>query len=250
MAEEEIIENQDTRTDDGGGEGPEEFDYKKGYSELETKLGEQGRELGESRKMNELLMGKLEGQGQPKDEPQGDEPKTDYDKEISSLAQKVREGELDIDEALVRTSALTAEMASAKTMEQIAANTQQQTFAESQSQFLKNNPDYTDLKKSGALEDIKKTLPGLHDDFSAYHAYKAHQNAQAIEAARLEGIEAGKAEAAKIAEGDKNTGKVIAKPGSGAEKNIGDGSKGGKLSKTEMRQSMLQAVHNHRKAAG
>jgi hypothetical protein len=229
--------------EDGNGDGDGGIDYQKAYGELEIKLGEQGKELGDTRKMNEMLMGKLDGQAQ---EAPKDEPETDYDKEISSIAEQVRTGDLSIDEALMQTSSLTAELASNKTMDRIAKDQEKQTLTTSQNQFYKDNPDFKELQKNGTLKAVGKTLPGLHDDFSAYYAHKANQNSQAVEAARLEGIDAGKAEAAKIADGDKNTRKVISKPGSGSEQDIGEGSQntGQPLSKSQMRQSMLQAVQS------
>ena len=79
---------------------------------------------------------------------------------------------------------------------------------------------------------------------SAYYAKKAADTQSsleaAVEAARAEGFEAGKAEMAKIADGDKNTRKVLQTPGETA-KDIG-GKSPGSYTRSELQQSGLAAL--------
>lgn len=222
--------------------------WAKAHGELESKLGSQGQELGDVKRMNELLLEKMES-GQQKETPEK-QVAVDYDKELAEIAAQVKEGDIGIEEGILQSSKISAEIASAMTLEKVNKNNTKQIQQDSQAQFLQDNPDFNALQKNGTLQKMKQSLPGFHDDVSAYYALQAQQAKSGIESAKQEGIQVGKEEATKVASGDKNTGKVISKPGAGNEQNIGKGDESGSgktLSKTEMKNSMMQAVLNSRK---
>lgn len=187
-----------------------------GYSELEKKLGEQGTEVGSLKKMNQMLVDQLQTKS-GQEAVAGAETETDdfdYDGQIKILAQAVKDGELPIDEALLKSNELTAEKATRAAMSQYEQLTQKRDMENTQKQFLDSNPDFLELKQTGALEAEKKTLPGLHDDFSAYYSLKAKDATAQAEA---------KKETDRIAEGDERTRKVLQTPSSQSTKQIGKG---------------------------
>jgi hypothetical protein len=208
-------------------ESPEEL--ASAYSELEKKLGEQGQELGTQREMARTLMEQLQQtSGQAKTPPTEPEAEAiDYDAQMQELMSAVEEGDLSIGEALMKSSQLSAQMAERNALSKYDEISRQKALQQTQQQFYQANPDFEQVQASGALEAIKGELPGLHDDFSAYYAYKAQQAAQQA---------AQKQETARIAEGDVRTEKVLQKPGTQA-KNIGK--KQGKMSDYDLKQSML-----------
>ena len=200
------------------------------YSELEKKLGEQGGEVGSLKKMNQMLMEQLQQkEGQAKTPPTDDEVDDfDYDLQMQELTKAVEEGDLDISEALLQSSKLAAEQATRQSLSKYEEMSQQRAIEQTQQQFLQTHPDFMELKQTGQLESVKQTLPGLHDDFSAYYALKAEQAQAAAEQRQ---------ETERIATGDVRTDKVLQKPGTPQTKNIGR--KQGKMSDYELKQSML-----------
>ena len=99
-----------------------------------------------------------------------------------------------------------------------------------QQQFLDEHPDFIELMNSGKLDPVKKSLPGIHDDFSAYFAYQAQQaTAAAEEQKRID----------KIAQGAERTDKVLQKPGAKA-KDIGRPNK--KMTASELKAHTLQRL--------
>ena len=101
----------------------------------------------------------------------------DYQSELSEVYKELESGEIGIEEAMQRSNTLTTETASKKAIEQATKQFQttlQERDAEAiQKKFLKDNPDFAELRDSGKLEPIKQESGGMHDDFSAYFAYKA-----------------------------------------------------------------------------
>lgn len=94
-------------------------------------------------------------------------------------------------------------------------------------QFLKDNPDFTALQESGALEGIKQQN-SMHDDFSAYFALRSTQ-----------AYEKGKADLAKAKEGVVASEKVLTKPGA-AIRQVNKSNK--PLTELETKQSGLAAL--------
>uniref|UniRef100_A0A6M3IZK2 Scaffolding protein n=1 Tax=viral metagenome TaxID=1070528 RepID=A0A6M3IZK2_9ZZZZ len=76
--------------------------------------------------------------------------------------------------------------------------------------FLKANPNFTKLQKSGAFQALKSNNP-LHDDFSAYYETLAQEKDTTISELQAALNEAKKA--ANLAGGDTRAGKIFTKPG-------------------------------------
>jgi len=101
----------------------------------------------------------------------------DHESELSKVYEDLGEGEISIEQAMQKSNALTAEMAAekavAKASETFQTTLQERDAENLQKQFLDDHPDFVKLRDSGKLEPIKKESRGLHDDFSAYFAFKA-----------------------------------------------------------------------------
>lgn len=198
---------------------PEELE--KAYMGLESKMGEQGKEMGDLRKQNQEMNAKLftlvDRLGQQGNTTGTTEPSApDYDAQVSDIMGKVEEGDLKISEALKKAM----DLASAKTLslaqESFEAMNAQNTAAAAKKAFIEKNPDFIQTQQSGELEKIKAEDP-LHDDYSAYFALKARQTALANETAVKEAYEKGKNEQANLEKGVSVTEKVLS--GSGTEIN-------------------------------
>lgn len=236
-------ENKDDKVYAGRFKTPE--DMEKSYTELEQKMSEQGDEVGTLRKEKETLLGLLEKQQQaPNATPEEKQEAEDLTAKLQEISQKVEDGDLTISEGMLQTSQITQQIATKNTLASMETMQQQKAFESSRAKFAQDNPDFFEMQESGALDEIKGQLPGFHDDISAFYAKKALDSqaalGAAVEAARQEGFEAGKAEMAKVASGDQNTRKVLQKPGNTA-KDIGTKTPGS-YSQTEMRQSGLAAL--------
>lgn len=202
------------------------------YSELEKKFGQQGTDLGAQKQMNTMLMEQARAR-QAQDNTPATEQEIDtfdYDAQMMDLQNAVEEGELPIEKALVKASNLAAENATRSALSKYQEMTAAQQQQAAQQSFLDNNPDFLELQQTGQLEPIKRALPGMHDDFSAFYAFKAQQVAAAAEE---------KQNVDRIADGDKRTEKVLQKPG-GTAKNIGRSPT--KMSDYDLKQSMLASL--------
>jgi len=225
-------------------------DLEKAYSELEGKLGEQGNRLGQYEQEKSILLNQLQ-QMQIQNsnaEPEDQEQAEDLNAKLQEISNAVEEGDLSIAEGMMQTAQISSQMAQANTMQTMAQQQKQQVLQNSKSAFANENPDFFDLQQSGALEEVKAQYPGFHDDVSAFYAKKAMDTQAAmeaaVEAARNEGFEAGKAEMAKVADGDKNTRKVLQTPGEKA-KDIGN-KPPGNYTQTDLRSSGLAALQRAR----
>lgn len=199
------------------------------YQELEKKLGEQGTELGSQKQMNSMLLEQMQNrQAQDRTPATEDEVDTfDYESSMSELAKGVEEGDIPIEQALVQSANLAAENATRNALSQYEKMTAKQQQEAAQEKFLSDHPDFMELKQSGELEAVKKTLPGMHDDFSAYFAFRAEKALADAQA---------KNEIDRIAGGDERTSKVLNKPGAKA-KDIGKPKKG--MSSSELKKHTL-----------
>lgn len=214
----------------------------KAYGELETKLGEQGSELGTLRAENKFYKNQInQSQKQPAPEP---EKLPDYDSEIAAIEEQVDNGDIPVGEGMRKTAEVTARKVEAAATQKFEQQQNQAVMESSRNAFIDQNPDFTEVQQSGALEDIKNSLPGFHDDVSAFYAYQANKTAvlheTAITEAETKSFEAGKAEMAKIASGADNTQKVLQVPGSDSTKKIGR--KEGPYTQNEMRDSGMEAL--------
>ena len=206
------------------------------YQNLEGKLGEQGTEVGDLRAANRVLTEQIESaQRAAKTEEGPEKPATDYEAQLTAIYKQVNDGDISVEEAMQKSNALTAETATAQAVEQSTVRfeeTLQDRDAEAiQKQFLKDNPDFAELRDSGALKVIREGPGGeMHDDFSAYHALKATQ-----------AFDKGKLEAAKLAAGDDTTKTVLTKPGESIQQT---NKPKGPLSEPDLEASMLGAALN------
>lgn len=204
-------------------------DLATGYQELAKKMGEQGSELGELKQMNSVLLNKLDQREAEDQTPATETEKDDFDynARMTELVKGVETGDIPFEQALSQASDLAAETATRNALSKYQELTAKQQQESAQQQFLDDHPDFIELMNSGKLDAVKKTLPGMHDDFSAYFAYQAQQAAAAADAQK---------EMDRIAQGAERTGKVLQKPGAKA-KDIGKPAK--KLSPAELKAHTL-----------
>jgi len=241
MAEEEIEvqETEDAAREDNGeqmflGKFKTPDDMAKSYTELENKLGSQGAQI---KHLSDLL---LQSQKSARPEPAVQGPT--YEQQIAEIQQKIENGEIAVSEGVVMSNNLTAEYAAKRATERMDKTIREREVQKERETFLESNPDFDELRQSGVLDKVKRNMPNLHDDFSAYYAFKAEQNRLAIEDARKQGVELGKTEAARIAEGDRRTKKVLQKPGVSAAE---IGRPEGKANPADIKKSMLEALRTH-----
>lgn len=175
------------------------------YQNLEGKLGEQGSELGTLRAANKTLTEQIDAERQAKETTEK-ETATDYESQLKDIYTQLNAGDLSVEDAMQQSNALTAEAAAARAAEESTEKfetiLQDRDAKAIQQKFLEDNPDFEEIRNSGKLEPFKKASGGMHDDFSAYFAFKA-----------TTAHEAGKQEAAKLAAGDEKTKTVLTKPG-------------------------------------
>jgi len=218
---------------------PEEMEA--AYTGLESKMGEQGNELGTLRKDKDFLMSQIE---QAKSETATvPDQAVNLEQQLTDIQTQVEEGDLSIGEGLVKTAKISSQMASETAVRSVQDRQTQDLVDNSRKAFADSHPDFFEMQQSGALEEVKATAPGLHDDYSAYWELKATLAAGNLETVRLEGVEAGKAEMKKVAAGDERTGKVL--QGSGEQaKNIGKSKT--PLSGRQLQESGLAALKKSR----
>jgi len=178
------------------------------YQNLESKLGEQGNELGTERAAKNAALHEIEGlkataaETAKADQTPGE---GDYETQLADIYKKLNDGDITVEDAMQKSNTLTAEMATdiavQKATQGFESTLQDRDAKGIQDQFLKDHPDFAELRDSGKLEEIKGQSP-MHDDFSAYFALKA-----------TTAKEEGKTEAAKLAAGDEATKTVLTKPG-------------------------------------
>lgn len=184
------------------------------YTELEKKIGEQGSELGAQKQMNTMLLDQVKATNAQAQVPatNTEAEAVDYDAQMLEISAAVENGNMPIEEALMTM----AKMASAKATDSALSKYQELDKAQkqeaTQQSFLDSHPDFLELQQSGELDEIKNSLPGMHDDFSAYFAYQADQATQAA---------AEKQEIDRIAAGSERADKVLQKPGNPQTQKIG-----------------------------
>ena len=219
-------------------------ELEKSYSELSTKLGDQGNRLGQAEEERSLLLKQLETmQGAAQAAPGEPDKVVAFDQQLEVISQQIEDGELSIGDGMKQTAKVSALMAQDETVKGIKAEQQQSDIDQSRQAFTEANPDFFELQASGELELIKAQLPGFHDDVSAYYAAKTNAAVAGLETAKAEGIEIGKAEMAKIAGGDSNTTKVLQSGGKTAEQ---IGRKTSSMKPNEIRESGMAALQRAR----
>jgi len=177
-------------------------DLAKAHTELENRLGTQGKELGTLR--NEVAQHRAAQAEAGKKETK--EPATDYDAKLNEIYEKLEAGDISVTEAVKQSNSLTAEMTMAKAVTESNRRTQELLIdkdAESaESEWHKTYPDYADVVASGELQPYIDKNPILIDETVAYFQFKADQR-----------FEEGKAEAEKIAKGADIADTVVKEPG-------------------------------------
>lgn len=199
------------------------------YQELEKKIGEQGSELSSMKQMNQMLMEQMEKREAQQETPATEEEKDtfNFQESMSQIKEQVENGDISIEDALLQVGNLSSEAATRNAVSKYEEMTAEQQRQAAKEKFFEEHKDFPELQKSGQLEAVKKTLPGMHDDFSAYFALKAQQAQEKAEA---------QAEVTRIAQGDERTSKVLQKPGNPSKK---PGKPIGKMTKAELKQKTL-----------
>lgn len=232
--ETEVIEDAPKTVKVGDREYSSLEDLAKDHENLQDLYGKHTEEVGDLRSANKVLTEQMESVQKAAEEKAkaGEPPATDYESKLAGIYKQLNDGDISVEDAMQQSNALTAEATALKAVDQATQKfetTLQERDAESiQKDFLKANPDFAELRDSGKLEAIKKEAGGMHDDFSAYYAYKA-----------TEAFEKGKAEAARLAAGDVDTKTVLTKPGDSIKETNKSKTP---LSESETEASMLKAM--------
>lgn len=185
--------------------------WKNGYNNVQSLVGKQGQTIGaQNQKISELesviaLITKglqsasTDQQQVPSQQKQAD---LDYDARISDIAQNVEKGDIGLAEGFVQVAALTHEKATKEAMGQYNSLMEKQAQQSIENKFIEDNPGFEEARRNGALDAVKKTLPGLHDDFSAYFALQAQQKEAEFQRYKQEqAIKAGAENAGKLGGG-------------------------------------------------
>lgn len=229
------------KTDQGDQGDQGNQDWESRYKNLEKKLGEQGNEMGQLKKQNQELIDQLEqmrsgDQGKAATEQQA----PGYEDKMNDIYKQLDDGDISVEDALRQSNLLTAEMTRANADEVASQKVQEALEQKDQeamlNKFFEEHPDFEQLKESGALDQVKQQMPGFHDDFSAYFAYKAQTSAN-------EAYEKGKQEMQDLAQGDANTDKVL--QGSGSA--IRNQNPEPLTDEGDLKQSMMQRLQQSRK---
>ncbi|MCK5849602.1 MAG: hypothetical protein KAH23_01710 [Kiritimatiellae bacterium] len=168
----------------------------KQVANLEQLVGRQGQELGQLRS--------FKAQSDASANPQPEE--ASFDQKFALIEEQLDSGELDLSKALREVATISANLGAETATNDIRTEMQDNKSREMMDGFIQNNPDFETLMENGELAAIMKANP-LHDEFSAYYAYKTNEANTTVEdriaAAKLEGetIGASKAGAAQNATG-------------------------------------------------
>lgn len=188
----------------------------KAYQELESAHGRQSSEVGDLRKQNDLLLQAVAGgkgtqqQQVPNQQQQSVEP--DYDAQMAAIQKQLDEGDISVTEALKAAAEISAQKGAQLASTKIMTAQKQEKIQAVQKDFLDQNPDYAQFVNSPDLQAYMAKNP-LHDQFSAYFAWKADQNAAAVETAKKTGFEEGKSAVEKLAQGSEAARNVISGQG-------------------------------------
>ena len=202
-------------------EGKSRDDIIKSYASLETKIGEQGEELGKTRgelKESQAVQQKMSGQIEAMEDmgkpvAKKEEPVRDFDKDLDKITKQIDEGEIELSEGIRRSSEITRERTLDEARGIYTELDQEREASRTIDGFKKDNADFEELRVSGVLDTIRRQNP-MHDDFSAYYAFKAQQAVGAQATATEEAYQKGLTEKQSLAEGVNVTDGVLKKPGS------------------------------------
>jgi len=221
--------NNESGDSQGKGKAPENYlgdwkskeDASKGLSELQSKIGSQGSELGTLRKQNNEMFTAFQNL-QANQQVATAEPETQAAEELNSVmaeyakldfvedAKASAKGAKLMQDAIALTAKMVKEDTLQETDAQVASLLQEKDASALQDKFLESNPNFSSLQEEGAFQALKSQNP-MHDDFSAYYE---HQATEAM--TKVTELEAALEEAKKVANlagGDEPTAKVFTKPG-------------------------------------
>lgn len=237
-------ETKETKGDDNTG-------TQKNYNELKKVFDRQANELGELRKAMQNLQTQQTKPTQEKTTKATDQKGSTNDA-LSKILDQYASLDFYEDDAAPKKGAelmkqaigLTAQMVKEDTLAEadskVRSILQEKDVDAVTNKFLEQNPDFTELQSQGVFQAFKSKNP-LHDDFSAFHAYKADAATQQIAELQQQLEEAKKV--ANLAGGDEGTSKVFTKPG--ADLRAQNRTKPKSVS--ELKQSAMEAI---KRAAG
>ncbi|TVM31166.1 hypothetical protein DQK91_18830 [Oceanidesulfovibrio marinus] len=134
---------------------------------------------------NKAMQKQLETLLAKNDKPEAAVPVSDFDKQLKELDKKYQDGEIeDLQDYLSQRSEIVDAKGKAEFDAKLQEAESQRTAKETVSRFKEQNPDYAEAVKNGELDEIIEKWPGLHDEFSAYHAWKAQQATAGLESAK------------------------------------------------------------------
>ncbi len=222
------------------------------YLNLERKLSEQGDEVGQLRQttnqlqeQNRMLQEQAANFQQQAQIATSQNPA--FETQVAEIAEKVESGDLSIAEGMKAQAAVAREQATMEAQTQ-ASNMVNQKFKEVDeknvaNQFRQDNPDFDQVVTSGVLDQIKAQNP-VHDNVSAYYAFKAGQAASNTETAAKEAYAKGVAEQSKLEAGKNVAANTLAQPGANAQ----PAKPSGPMNSTEVESSMLSRLQGMRSA--
>lgn len=247
----------DTGGDEGGKdekdtdkfEGKSREDVIKSYSELETKIGTQGDELGKiredlksSQSAQQQMSGQIDGmKSMVSDTGKEKEPGRNFDADLAQITKAIDEGEMELSEGIRQSSEITRERTLGEAR-QIYSELDQEREASRTINDFKKTTDFEEVRASGKLDAFKQQN-SMHDDFSAYYALKAQRAEESGKAAVEEAYQKGLTEKQNLAAGTEVADSVLKKPGSEMRQTT---TPQGPLTGDQRRGSMLDALKRSR----
>ena len=174
-------------------------DLAAGYTQLETLLDKQGKEVGDLRTQNS----ELTKSATPKKE---DVEELSFDDKQKEILDKIDKGELELATGLAQLTQVTTEAAEHRMETKFAAHDSNREAQELYDDFVEDNPLFKELDSTGKLDEVIATNP-MHDKFSAFWALKAELDANAA-------YTKGQEETLKISKGADGVRTVLSGPGS------------------------------------
>jgi len=193
---EEVVTEPKTYLD---GRFKSDADLEEGYRQADSKIGEQGTQIGELRASNkdlerQIASIKAEADAQV-NAAREMEPATDYERKHADLFKQLEGGEITDIEYAKQSNALTADQVQAdsqrqaneaiKAMEKKLTDTlAERDHQEIVDDFYKANDGFEEAQQSGKLEAIKQANP-LYDDIAAFNHLKVVDLQQQLEDVKL-----------------------------------------------------------------
>lgn len=218
----------DVKADDKGADEPYLGTYKTkadaeaGLTELNSKLGSQGSELGAIKKQVEFFQNQLErAQTQPKAEPKEAPQGPDYGKEMKTIQDKITQldpdepgYQKDLGKLIMASNQLATQQATDKTLSMAQAQFKEaldeRDIASTHKDFFRDNPDFnTPEMQMRIQENLANDRTGMSDPMVAYREIQRDDAAQEAAAVKEENAELKRLLALKA--GENETGKVVTK---------------------------------------